>query len=120
MSENIVLVVLVCSCLLSLVWSLWSSVKALERTSGSSIRSSERERKEYHQTFERIMEKAISASHEQARLSQIHASERINSVNNAASVEKRAMTPPVIDSGGGTETMEAIHSVEEVAGRLQN
>ena len=106
-------------CLLSLILALWSAIKALERTSGSSVRSGERERKEFQSTLERVMEKAIATSHEQSRLAQIHASERINQVNNDSSVEKRAMVVPSNAEAEEEKVSQAIASVEEVVERFK-
>ena len=119
MFNEVVPTVLVCACLLSLILALWSAIKALERTSGSSVRSGERERKEFQSTLERVMEKAIATSHEQSRLAQIHASERINQVNNDSSVEKRAMVVPSNAEAEEEKVSQAIASVEEVVERFK-
>ena len=119
MSDTLGLGILFGICFLSVSLALWATVRALEKTSGTSIRSSERERKEFHSLLERFMEKALTASHKQTELSHLHAQERMHSVKESASIEKTIAEPPLKVGKREKEKTEAVGSLEEVTERFK-
>ncbi|KPL09542.1 hypothetical protein AMJ71_06125 [candidate division TA06 bacterium SM1_40] len=77
-------------CLLVLCAVLWTVVRGLVQIAGARMRSRDRERMDYLQIIERILEKKDSPVHLHPDVAVRHAQERAAAVREAADVEKRA------------------------------
>jgi len=83
--------VIVLASLLILSVICWKLLTILLRTSGDAIRASRDERQLFFHEIERLSEKLVIPSNHQSDLAVVHAQERSNEVNSAASVEKQVV-----------------------------
>jgi hypothetical protein len=104
--------------LLAMALTLWKAVKSLSDISGTHFRSREREWQSYTDSLERMLEKAITSSHEQTQLSHVHAMERSARVRASTEMEK-TVAPSVPNKDIQLQGEDYLTSPEEVAARFK-